>query len=220
MTEHWIDRLSEYVDGEMDPSGRAALETHLDECEVCSDTLEGLRRVVSEAAALKDRPPERDLWPEIAARLDKRGAEVAPLARARSGGRGTRFSLPQLAAAVLAALLIGAAGTWFAIDRGGTGAPIVAEGPTRPFQEASYAETVAGLEATLERRRDRLDPETVRAVEGNLEILDRAIAEIRAALEEDPDDPYLNRQFATTMMQKVDVLRRTTEAATRRGRTR
>ncbi len=228
MTEHWIDRLSDYIDDDMEPSERAALEAHLAECAACSSTLADLREVVDQAASLEDRPPGRDLWPGIAARLEKRGPVVVPLEARRSSRDGFRLSLPQLAAAVLAALLIGVGGAWFAIERGEPGVPVVAERPADPSDEpgsspfvpvsesaggASYAEAVAELEAMLEQRRDRLDPETLRAVEQNLAIIDQAISEIRSALEENPDDPYLNRHLATTMKRKVDVLRQATDAA-------
>lgn len=228
MTEHWIDRLSDYIDDDMAPSERAALEAHLDECAACSSTLADLRDVVDQAASLENRPPERDLWPAIAARLEERGPVVVPLETRRSARSRYRLSLPQLAAAVLAALLIGVAGAWFAIEREQPGVPTVAEGPADPSDEpgtspfvpvsesaggVSYAEAVAELEAMLEQRRDRLDPETLRAVEQNLAIIDQAISEIRAALEQNPDDPYLNRHLATTMKRKVDVLRQATDAA-------
>lgn len=228
MTEHWTDRLSDYIDDDMDASERAALEAHLAGCAACSSTLADLRTVVDEAASLEDRPPERDLWPGIAARLEGRGPAVVPLEARRAAGSRFRLSLPQLAAAVLAALLIGVGGTWIALERGQPGGPTVAEGPADPSGEpatspfvpvsesaggASYAEAVAELEAMLEQRRDRLDPETLRAVEQNLAIIDQAIGEIRVALEQNPDDPYLNRHLATTMKRKVDVLRQATEAA-------
>lgn len=228
MTEHWIDRLSDYIDDDMDASERAALEAHLAGCAVCSSTLADLRTVVDEAASLEDRPLDRDLWPGIAARLEERGPAVVQLDARRAARPRFGLSLPQLAAAVVAALLIGVGGTWVALERGQPGVPTVAEGPadpsggpaTSPFVPvsesaggSSYAAAVAELEAMLEQRRDRLDPETLRAVEQNLAIIDQAIGEIRAALEENPDDPYLNRHLATTMKRKVDVLRQATEAA-------
>jgi anti-sigma factor RsiW len=42
MNEHWIDRLSEYLDGELPDNERVALEAHLQECDQCTATLDDL----------------------------------------------------------------------------------------------------------------------------------------------------------------------------------
>src|SRR5216683_945356 len=69
MNDRWTDRLSEYVDGELGVADAAALEAHLPSCGDCRATLEELRRVVTRAGKLDDRPPAADLWPEVATRL-------------------------------------------------------------------------------------------------------------------------------------------------------
>lgn len=224
MTDHWIDRLSDYLDDDLAPLERGAMEAHLAGCEACGSALEDLRRIVAAAGTLEDAPPETDLWPAIEARLGERRAVVVPLDAGRRPRRSS-FSLPQLAAAVVAALLIGVSAAWLALDRGGeidrpgraeapatgpaAGIVSVSEGPV----EGSYASAVEQLERELEARRDELEPETLRAVEANLAIIDRAIGDIREALASDPDDPYLNRHLAATMQRKVDVLRQAAQAA-------
>ena len=67
----WTDRLSEYVDGELDPAERAALEVHLQLCAGCAATVEELRAVLLRAGALQAIAPEADLWPGIEARIAK-----------------------------------------------------------------------------------------------------------------------------------------------------
>jgi hypothetical protein len=52
----------------------------------------------------------------------------------------------------------------------------------------------------------------VRVVEQNLEVIDRAIAEARAAIAADPANAYLNGQVAANMRRKLDLLRRTAAA--------
>lgn len=230
MTEHWIDRLSDYVDGGLAASERAPLEAHVARCEECAGALADLRAIVAAAGTLEDAPPGRDLWPGIVERIAAAAPSVVPLeARRRAEGRRFSFTVPQLAAAAVALLLIGASGVLLLRDGvPGGGVPTVAERPAgagdaRPSTvrfaeypgEAGYAAAVAELEHVLEENRDRLDAETVRTVEANLAIIDRAIEDTRQALAEDPNDPYLNRHLASTMQRKVDVLRQATAATTR-----
>ena len=84
MHEEWTDRLSDYLDDELSPEDRDALESHLAGCERCRATLDALRRVVERAGSLTPRPPAADLWTGIAARLDPPAAAsgtVVPFGR-------------------------------------------------------------------------------------------------------------------------------------------
>jgi hypothetical protein len=71
-----------------------------------------------------------------------------------------------------------------------------------------YAADTAELEAALAAARDQLDPATVEVIERSLESIDQAIADARAALDADPDNPFLTRQLDNTMQRRLDVLRR------------
>ena len=126
MTDHWTQRLSEYLDGELGRPEREELEQHLFACGECTRTLTELRKVVDRARALDDRPPTEDLWPAIAARigLESRGGtypapdrwstagERAPGDAENAHGkvrplpRRFSFSLPQLAAAAVMLMMI------------------------------------------------------------------------------------------------------------------
>ncbi len=65
----WQARLSEFLDGELAPAERVALEVHLADCAECRALLADLRALVAQARALPARAPERDLWPELARAL-------------------------------------------------------------------------------------------------------------------------------------------------------
>ena len=60
----------------------------------------------------------------------------------------------------------------------------------------------------LEADRGTLDTTTVRIIEQNLAVIDRAIADARRALAADPGNAYLNAHLAGTMRRKIDLLRR------------
>ncbi len=215
MSDHWTDRLSEYLDGELGVAERAALEAHLDGCPACRATLAELRRVVARAQALEDAPPERDLWPVIARQLGSRQPDVVELARRRTGRR-ISFTVPQLMAAGIALMLVSAGAVWTALaSRGVTTAPpaapalVAAPGVVEAGSRgvARYDVAIADLERVLAQHRTELDSATVRVLEKNLAIIDRAIADARAALAADPSSAYLNNHLARTMRRKLDLLR-------------
>jgi hypothetical protein len=73
---------------------------------------------------------------------------------------------------------------------------------------ARYDAAVAQLQAALVAGRGLLDTSTVRVLQENLAIIDRAIAQARAALAADPGNAYLNLHLAQTMRTKLELLRR------------
>jgi len=222
ISDPWTARLSDYLDGELSDAERSALERHLGACPACTTALAELTRVVERARTLPPRRPTTDLWRGIAGRL----AEATPAGPAPAGvGRARRwtFSLPQLAAAglVIAVASGGGVGLWLA---GSTAlrppAPIA--GPPQPVAPVpvelpiglggtKYDAAVADLERVLDAGRGTLDTSTVRIIEQNLALIDRAIADARRALAADPSNAYLNAHLARTMRRKIDLLR---EAAT------
>src|SRR5438552_8288217 len=113
MKDQWTDRLSEYLDEELAAPERTALEAHLASCDACRTTLEELRRVVTNARALDDRPPAADLWPAVAARIG-----LSPREQARPVVRRFSFTVPQLAAASVVLALLSAGAAWLIVRRG------------------------------------------------------------------------------------------------------
>jgi anti-sigma factor RsiW len=206
----WTARLSEYVDGELAADERVELERHLTICGECRTIVADLGRLRDLAGTLVDREPGRDLWPAISARIGGE-ARVLPLRRRWA------FTLPQLAAAAVLTLVVGAGGAAIALRGNGprTVPGPAAVGPAEPgavpialAASTSFDHAVAELEQVLAERRDRLDTATVRVLEQSLRTIDRALAQARAALVTDPNDPYLNAHLAETMRRKLNLMRR------------
>lgn len=234
MTDQWTDRLSEYLDGLLPPAERAALEAHLAGCAACAETLAELRRVLARARALDDQPPAADLWAGIAARIGltpAAGAGVLDLEeRRRSRWARRRFSLsvPQLAAASVALMVLSAGAAWLVRSRTPSTlatattpvlAPAVMGRASWTTATTRYDAAVADLERALEqgRRGGRLDSTTVRILAENLRIIDRAILQAQAALAADPGNTYLNLHLAETMRRKLELLRQATAIASARS---
>jgi anti-sigma factor RsiW len=218
MNDQWIDRLSEYLDDELDSAERAALEQHLGSCRDCTTALEELREVVARAASLAPRPPAEDLWPGIAPRLDRVSAVVPPAVapfRARVARRFS-FTMPQLVAAGLALMVMSGGGVWI-LQHGGraTDLPSVAatsDAAAAPLPVAiadpRYDEAITDLEQALAAGRAQLDPLTVQVLEDNLAAIDHAIDQSQRALASDPANLYLYSHLAESRQRKLALLRR------------
>jgi anti-sigma factor RsiW len=212
MTDRWMERLSEYLDGELPVAERVALEAHLQACPDCSAVLGDLRRVVDRAGAVEEYVPRRDLWPAIASRIG-----ATPPATRRIGRRWS-FSLPQLAAAAIFLMTLSGGTVWLvrstALPAGTgpiaavpapAGAPVAINAGNTASQ--SYAAAIADLERVLAGGRGQLDTTTIRVIEENLAAIDQAIAQAQRALLGDPANLYLNTHLAETMRRKLDLLR-------------
>lgn len=216
MSRHWVDRLSAYVDGELDAGEAARLEAHVAECASCAAALTDVTEIVAAAKRLPAEPPAPDLWPAISERLTPRDAggtrhAVFDLEDARRARR-VALSVPQLVAAGIALMLVSASAMWLAM--GGTAAPVATVAAPGSASSASFVSTwdaaVVDLEAAFARQRASLDPGTILVVERNLAIIDAAIAEARQALEADPSSGFLRGYVADAMRRKVDLLRQAT----------
>jgi anti-sigma factor RsiW len=219
MKAHVSDRLSAYLDGDLDAPARAAVEAHLRECGGCAAELDALRRLVAYArgVAAHDTPPARDLWTGIRARIER-----LPQAPAAPAARRVSLAVWQLAAAAVLLIAVSAGTAW--VLRGGAPAPgapppetIEAEieptpapGEVRPvnFADAQYDAAIADLERALAERRNDLNPRTVEILERNLQAIDAAIAQARQALEDDPGNTWLNRHLVESRNRKLQLLRR------------
>ena len=213
MKDIWTNRLSEYIDGELDASERDALEAHLASCGQCYATLADLRDVVARAKTLADREPAQDLWSGIRAGIvtsePRRHAPV--VARRRFS-----FNVPQLLAASIALVLMSGSAMWLALRNEKTPQPT----PTavggfdrgnhyRPARwEKQSDQAIAELQDALDQNESKLDTATVRIVRENLAVIDRAIAQAQHALRRDPGNTYLNLHLAKAMRQKIELLRR------------
>jgi hypothetical protein len=73
--------------------------------------------------------------------------------------------------------------------------------------QATFEAARAELYAALEARRDSLAPDTLKVIERNLRIIDKAAGEIEAALEKDPDNAELSSFLITTYDSEIRTLR-------------
>jgi hypothetical protein len=81
--------------------------------------------------------------------------------------------------------------------------------PRRLVREAEqkYLTAIAMLSRNVDRKRSRLDPDTMAELEQALSSIDRTIAATRKVVRRHPDDPVAAQYMLTAYAKKVDVLR-------------
>ncbi len=221
MTDDWTPLLSRYVDDDLEPGERRALETHVQRCAECRDTVEQLRCVRTWARSHPGVPPRRDVWPNVAAAIRQPARGRA--AGGRDVAQSRRWSwLPATRVQALAAgisLVAVAAGSWW-MSRKTMPVAVIREIATATWEPSigpsaksailaaqTYSAAIAQLEQAVFGDPMSMDTSTVRLVKEQLAIVDRAIAEARAALAGDPNSGYLADHFANMMRKKLAVLR-------------
>ena len=168
------------------------------------------------AASLKqDVQPERDLWPDIAAGIKQPDAN----------GFRWRTMFAQAAAVVL--LIGGSSGlTWLAVKDDGTSVSPVSASNVAPLSAvpASFGDRYSlgpdfidarrDLEGRLQQELERLSPETRADVEASLQTLRGAIADINAALSEQPNNPLLQKLLLSSYQEELAVMQQINGIAT------
>ena len=217
ISDPWADRLSEYIDGDLDEESRQALEAHLATCATCRLTRDTLVRVVARARRSEYRQPAHDLWPRVEHAL-------RPVGRRARQPFVIAFTLGRLAAAAgFVAVVAGGLAWTIASRRAVSGPPVVVSSdpvrdPVAPVSTgvglgptaaavASYRQAANDLERALEAGRGTLRPETMQIIETNLRAMDIAIAQADSALQRDPGSEYLNQYLVATMHRKLKLLR-------------
>src|SRR5438046_1633477 len=178
---------------------------------------------MARAGSLDDRPPAHDLWAGIAQRIgagaaaagDVPSIESAPTRKRAFLARRLSFSLPQLAAAAVALIVVsGAVSRWVGVSGrpgsavGFSSPPAFTVATAAEFGGAKYDSAVVELQQALSANQGDLDSTTVRVIQQNLAIIDQAIDQARRALAADPASVYLRKPLAGAIKQQVGVLRR------------
>ena len=218
--QEFDERLDDFVDGLLPPAAASEVEAHLRSCAACREKERRLRQVLAHAASLpRSVAPPRDLWPEIARRVER---ERAWWWRSAGWGPVALAAAATVLVALVAALWSGRAPArvrTVAIPAASPRASLVSatagvSDPVLAAAERDYEAAANALLEALQQRRAQLQPETLAAVEANLEVIDRALAEVREALVHDPSNPELSRMLVSTHRKKVDVLSRVVKLST------
>jgi anti-sigma factor RsiW len=218
-----LEKLSAFVDGDLDQEQCAEVEAHKKDCPECAAMIEELEAMRGLARGAVVDPP-RDLWPNVAARvfapsIGKRSAQRGEAERRPAGDFtspmtgtiGRMFGSPKLAWGVAAAMT--AVALVFALGR---------PPKARPIDEArrSYTEAIARLDLEAKDAMRRLPPTTQEKLRANLQVVDRAIAECERALAAAPDDADGQEMLLAMYDEKARILGSAIDAADFEGEVR
>ena len=209
-------RLSEFADGDLSGSDRAAVNEHLSGCEECRGLLRDLQHIRRAAEALGPVAPPDHVWLQVAgqARLERPTVEQPAVRVARGPVMRQWISL----AAALVLVTVGAHYFLNSVpaDGGNTGAGNAADASSvkRIADELSlamehYDNAVAELEALAKANKGLLDAQTAEALRQNIQTVNAAIDESRAALVENPGSEPARNSLIEALRRKVVVLQAT-----------
>ncbi len=202
-----IERLNDYLDGDLAPREHREIESHLRQCGDCRRSLDELSAIVRAASELPPVAPPERIWESVAASLIERKSF------ARTSGSWWRSALyPALAAA--AAILLGVS-LWLAM-RGEerptpTDQAALAEMVTKELEaaETHYDKAIVGLEQIIAQNEGVLPAELASVLNQNLDLIENAIGESRAAIATEPQSTAAQESLLQALRSKVTLLQNT-----------
>ena len=220
--ERYRQPIQELIDGTLGPIRRAELELHLDQCGDCRAFAKDLRWIHDSAASLPQLEPPGRVWLQIAGRLRQEGRVTAPVPIARS-------RRPSALLAIAAALVIAVGGSVLMLMRmyrapqaqtaATTTAPAGGNAEGTTAVESAAAEfrlaeqhlqnAISKLEQASKADDGVIDAQTAAALQKNLQVIDQAIAESRAALRQEPQSTRARDSLFELLRQKVTLLQDT-----------
>jgi anti-sigma factor RsiW len=226
------ESIQDLIDGTIGSIRRAELARHLEECRDCREFMADLEAIRRAGDSLDPLDPPDGVWLQIAGRLRQEGRVQPP---ARQPGRSTsHIALLAIAAALV--LIVGAtiavlvrhlpaagpppqiATTAAPAQPGNANPDLAVESVEEEFRlaEQHYQNAIAKLEqaARLDRAASggdaaTLDPQTAAMLQKNLQVIDQAISESRAALRSEPSSAPARDSLFDALKRKVALLQDT-----------
>ena len=222
--ERYHEAIQEMVDGTLGPIRRADLQVHLDQCDDCRALLHDLQRISDVAGSLdRPAPPDR-VWLQVAGRLRQEG-------RLRPPAVPVRPPRHYVLLAIAATLVIGIGASLLlllpavresrqgagnvpavATARGNAAAASDVQGDIETefkLAEQHYQAAIAKLEEAAKSDQNAIDPTTAAMLQKNLQVIDQAIAESRAAFRSEPTSTPARDSLFAALKRKVSLLQDT-----------
>ena len=202
--------VDDYVDGTLSANDLKAIEAHLAECDACRAMAADFGAIRRSARELEPCVPPPHVWAKLATSFEAQGRRRAvgwrPLAMAATLVllvAGTSWILVQLSSPTRSDS--SALATTSATD------PELAQSVETELKlaEEHYQKAIAGLEQITRTESTALDPQVAAVLQKNLEVIDQAIGESRAALQTQPTSDVAQESLFEALRNKVALLQDT-----------
>jgi putative zinc finger protein len=216
-------QIDDYVDDVLNEALRAECDAHLSTCAQCRALTTDLRTIRMATRSLEPHVPSPQVWYRIAAAIETEPRDIVSV---WFGG------WQRALAGALTGVLIVAGLSWIgsrlapvARDRVAstnvTTEPAAMDAAEFTLVEQQYTTAIAGLEDITMKERASLDDDTAEVLQANLTVIDGAIGESRAALDQQPESTIAQESLVEALRNKVVLLQDTVALinATRPGDT-
>jgi hypothetical protein len=208
--DRYKDWLGDYVDGTLKEPDRRLLESHLAVCESCRTLADDLLEIKKAASSLPRLSPPENAWKQIESNLRARQPQ------SRRFSFWTMSSPWAMAASIV--LLIGALSLYLWLSSAPEELP--ADDPAAlagyvaselEQAEKHYGNAISGLEQIIDKegQNESLDPEVMAVLNDNLDLIEQAIGESRAAALQDPNNETARESFLSALKNKLNLLQNT-----------
>lgn len=214
--------VHELIDGTLGPIRKAELQQHLDQCAACRALLADLQRIRDLAGTLEHTAPPDGVWLQVAGRLRQEG-RVQPAAPVKSA-RGSHIPLIAIAAGLIVAAgaslllllpLLRGDEAQAPTEQAAMGGNATRDEPVQSIEDhfrlaEQHMQTgIAKLEEAAKANESVIDTQTAAMLKKNLEMIDQAIAESRAALRAEPQSTVARDSLFNALRRKVSLLQDT-----------
>jgi hypothetical protein len=212
------EAIQELVDGTLGPIRTAELQQHLDECPACRALVDDLRRIRDVAGTLSGSRPRDHVWLQIAGRLRQEG-RVHDRTEPQRANRTQHVWLAIAATLVLAVggsifLVFSRVGNAPTTAPSSAGNPAPADSVQSGVEDLRQAERllqsgIAKLKEGMGSETEALPVAAATTLDKNLQILDQAIAESSAALQQEPQNVAARNSLFDALQRKISLLQDT-----------
>jgi hypothetical protein len=220
------DLISDFLDDTLSHEDQTTLNAHLGECLECAEVRTDLQSIVGFCRTHRGEyaapPNENTLWLRIRNTVEA-GASAAAFAPAPVRrkfwsnwlGRSWELSLPQLAAAAVAIVLVVSLSTVVGLRRFQTGKPGPASGPeSLSLVEAGLRDRVSKQQQLIsywnqrvEFNKARWSPEMRETFDRNLAVIDQTVNESLNSLSQNPRDEVSEETLDAALNEKLSLLK-------------